>query len=540
MNEKHSNISKKWVRYCFPFGLCLVFQSPVFFFVGSNMQKWHLGDPPVLRFHINRNALSNDSASAGMKDQQIEALVRAADRWHNEGGANFRFEYAGNTNNVGYQHPIHNAEDPNTWRNLHKTIFFEDVATSDCAGYWAAVCAYGNRCNSMGTLPGSPVLPTGEVLHFDICFNDDNHVWNHDITSGGGGIDIEAVAVHEFGHALKLGHPEPGVTISGPCCNPTLSTCTLTANIKPTMCQGRRFGHTSVADNFAEKRTLAPDDIIGIHTLYPWLPEPPRQLGSVRINLGGPLSDGDEDEESDWLKQSFSPVEQQGDPNVHLTLHFEVSAQGNISFDFLGNISAVFQNARSPMELEVGFGETIEIAVQLDADDFSDDCFRYRVRRNGRVIYQQEFTLSNALISFENVAAVRMRAFGHFTLLNRRSVQINAGGLLSDGDEDREADWFKSLLRPVANVRLTFSFQVIDQGNPSRGFYDVDSLELDAAFGDEIEIAVQLDEDNFSDDCFRYRVRRNGRVIYQREFDLSDALISFANVAAVRIFTEGL
>ena len=54
------------------------------------------------------------------------------------------------------------------------------------------------------------------------------------------------------------------------------------------------------------------------------------------------------------------------------------------------------------------------------------------------------------------------------------------------------------------------------------------------------QIAVQLDIDDFSDDCFRYRVRRNGGVTYQAEFDLSDALISFADVAAVRMRTEGL
>ena len=87
----------------------------------------------------------------------------------------------------------------------------------------------------MGKLRGGngPRKPT---WHAEIFFNDD-WTWDDD---GSIGIDIETVALHELGHAIGLGHGEPG------------------------------DGVDSVMDPFyiGQQRTLFQDDIDGISVLY--------------------------------------------------------------------------------------------------------------------------------------------------------------------------------------------------------------------------------------------------------------------------------
>ena len=190
---------------------------------------------------------------------------------------------------------------------------------------------------------------------------------------------------HELGHGLGLTHEDsdgdtPSYKVGNdPPCDRTNPA---------TMCKFVYRGSTR--QRTTRQRTLHPDDITGLSIIYP-----PKRPGLVQINLGDPLDDGDEDEESDWLKQSFAPVENEGEPNARLTLHFEVLPEAHLG--------SGFRPARSPLLLNVAFGDRVEIAVQLDEDDFDGDCFRYRVRFNGNVIYQQEFEIYN-------VATVRLFA----------------------------------------------------------------------------------------------------------------------------------
>ena len=210
----------------------------------------------TLPFYINGEFTD---ASAGSQQDQIDAIVKGADAWYDEGGSRFRFKYEGTINvTKGYQTP----NDPTSreeWLALKNTVFITNNPTSDCSGTILAV-APANPGKFQYSQPGTP---RDEILHFDICFNDKDHVWNDDVNDGEGGVDIPSVVTHEFGHTLGLGHPEAGTSTSGHCCNPNDATCNLIANTKPTMCQGNKFGHSTMTldglrDNYLEIKNPCP------------------------------------------------------------------------------------------------------------------------------------------------------------------------------------------------------------------------------------------------------------------------------------------
>ena len=228
--------------------LCVVLLLAGFAYLANN-------DQPALtdclaEFRINPNFADPQAGDAAA---QIDSIRRAADAWHSQGRSYFQFMYAGETDNVGFQIPD-NPTSRQAWLDQDKTVFATNDLVADCsprANALVIAVAPSNLRRSGGS-------SFREILHFDICFNN-SYAWNDDVTDGEGGLDIQAVAAHEFGHALGLGHCNE-VNDPPPECQASAAPL-----IRPTM-YNRYIG--------ANGRTLAPDDIAGVQAIYGVRPPP--------------------------------------------------------------------------------------------------------------------------------------------------------------------------------------------------------------------------------------------------------------------------
>lgn len=164
-----------------------------------------------------------NSSNLDLAGPAAAAAVRAgADAWLLQAGA-FRFAYAGTSTQT---------TNTNDQINL---VLFRDAANGSAIAttYW---WSSGSR-----------------IIDADIVFWDGGFTFFAGTSGCSGGFYIEDIAAHEFGHALGLGHS----AIAGATMYPSVSSCN-TGN-----------------------RTLDPDDIAGVRSLYPPL-TPPTPTG-VRI-----------------------------------------------------------------------------------------------------------------------------------------------------------------------------------------------------------------------------------------------------------------
>ena len=164
-----------------------------------------------VNYRVNPNFTD---AGAGTTAQQIAVMQRAASEWTSAAQIPFQFLYTGTTTT--------SMVAPTDGTNA---VFFSEI---DGGGALATATwsAFSN----------------GNMFGFDIQFytsgGGTDFVWALDPSAGQ--FDIESVAVHEFGHALGMGHSNvPGATM-----------------------------FPSVSAGSTANRTLAADDIAGVQSIY--------------------------------------------------------------------------------------------------------------------------------------------------------------------------------------------------------------------------------------------------------------------------------
>ena len=167
----------------------------------TNGHTW--GTNQVVYYVNPSNLYVSDSAA-------ISAIQTAAAAWHDQSGANIQLVYGGTTSGSSL-----------TWNNKNEVFFRNDSVGYIGETYWW----YDG---------------TGHLVDADIVLHE---AYTYFAGSGcSNGIYIEDVTIHEFGHALGLGHSEFA--------NTTMESA------MPGYCD-------------TSQETLEADDISGIRSLYP-------------------------------------------------------------------------------------------------------------------------------------------------------------------------------------------------------------------------------------------------------------------------------
>jgi len=166
-----------------------------------------------------------NSANLDLAGLPADTAVRAgADVWLQQSGV-FRFNYAGSS-----------SQTTNTYDGVNLVLFRNASSGSAIATtYW---WTSGSR-----------------IVDADVVFWDAAFTFFAGSSGCSGGFYIEDIAVHEFGHALGLGHSSS----SDATMYPSVSSCN------------------------TRNRTLDADDIAGARALYP-LPPPPQPPTGLRFS----------------------------------------------------------------------------------------------------------------------------------------------------------------------------------------------------------------------------------------------------------------
>jgi len=236
---------------------------------------WYDADLPVT-WEMNQNGTADCT-------DEFQAVQSAYQTWENVVGSYFTETYLGTTSRTGPAYDYHNVA---SWGHTEDSI---------------ATCYYWYYPS------------TGRLVEFDIVFEDD-YTWSS--TGEAGKMDVQNLAIHEFGHTLNL----KDLYGSG--------------DTEKTM-----YGYASPGET--KKRTLHQDDIDGIRHIYPAPVAPvlevdPSSLdfgelgkGSSQTmtfrayNAGGGTLSGTISDNRDWI--SVSPTSFEGNDN---TISVTVSTEG--------------------------------------------------------------------------------------------------------------------------------------------------------------------------------------------------------------------
>lgn len=173
----------------------------------------------------------NPSNGDGLSASAVEAAIGAgANAWGTQSNADFQFYYAGRTtgSTVG--------------KNGKNEVFFRNESSGSTAGitYWW----YDG---------------TGHLVEFDVLLYDGGYAFFTGTSGCSGGLYLEDISAHEFGHALGLRHS----SVSGATMTSTTTYC---------------------SPNW---RTLEADDIAGVESLYSSVGSPPNAPTNAAASTGG-------------------------------------------------------------------------------------------------------------------------------------------------------------------------------------------------------------------------------------------------------------
>ena len=195
----------------------------------------------TVTYNVNANFVD---AGVGTADQQIAAIQRGASEWTSAGQVPFQFQYGGTT--------TQNLVAPTDGENA---IFYSETD----GGGALATCTWAAFSN-------------GDLFGFDIEFYSTggglDFVWSLDPAFNE--FDLESVAVHEFGHALGLGH-----------------SAVATATMFPTVTAGSTGNRTLDADDIAGAQALYGVQVTGSPTISTISPGNGWIGGGDRVTLTG-------------------------------------------------------------------------------------------------------------------------------------------------------------------------------------------------------------------------------------------------------------
>lgn len=189
-------------------------------FVYKN-RKWG-GTCPEVKFKVNVNSTQVDKGNGSTEDFR-NSIVAAANTWNAVASADFVLEYDGPTDAI------------KTGFNGINEVIFESQGTSMPTGlarFWFTA--------------------DFTIVEADIWFNDDFD-WDATGDPRFTEVDLQSVALHEFGHWLALGHADnPGATMY-----PTLTMGTLKRELHQDEKDGISFIYPRPADSTCEKPDVA-------------------------------------------------------------------------------------------------------------------------------------------------------------------------------------------------------------------------------------------------------------------------------------------